>query len=294
MKLFGYSVVSSLCALVMGVLLVMWPEAAVIYLVITVGVLFLLPGLYGIFAYLASRRQAESGRAFPVVALGSALLGLWLIVMPDFFVGTLMYVLGALLVFGGVSQLMNFISIRKLTGTVPGIFYVLPVLLLLAGILILVNPFEAAKVPFIVLGVSSIVYGLTDLFRIIRYRQKKEAGITDVEVISIDQKYAIISLLAFLQGASPQSAFNDEANKIVQSTISSLGLTKEEAEKHIKASMKRNPDQEIDKIMHALKEMQNPDSITDLQRKCMRIAEISGQAEMIEVVKNIFEEIRSK
>ena len=103
--------------------------------------------------------------------------------MPDFFVGTLMYVLGALLVFGGVSQLMNFISIRKLTGTVPGIFYVLPVLLLLAGILILVNPFEAAKVPFIVLGVSSIVYGLTDLFRIIRYRQKKEAGITDVEVI---------------------------------------------------------------------------------------------------------------
>ena len=183
MKLFGYSVVSSLCALIMGILLVVWPEAAVIYLVITVGVLFLLPGLYGIFAYLASRRQAESGRAFPVVALGSALLGLWLIVMPDFFVGTLMYVLGALLVFGGVSQLMNFISIRKLTGTVPGIFYVLPVLLLLAGILILVNPFEAAKVPFIVLGVSSIVYGLTDLFRIIRYRQKKEAGITDVEVI---------------------------------------------------------------------------------------------------------------
>lgn len=185
MRLFGYSVVSSLCALIMGVLLVMWPEAAVIYLVITVGVLFLLPGLYGIFAYLASRRQAkgEVGRTFPVVALGSSLLGLWLIVMPDFFVGILMYVLGALLVFGGISQLMNFISIRKLTGTVPGIFYVLPVLLLLVGILILVNPFEAAKVPFIILGASSIVYGLTDLFRIIRYRQKKEADITDVEVI---------------------------------------------------------------------------------------------------------------
>ena len=289
MKLFGYSVVSSLCALIMGILLVVWPEAAVIYLVITVGVLFLLPGLYGILAYFSSR-----GNVFPVVALGSALLGIWLIVMPGFFVSILMYVLGALLVFGGVSQLMGFISARKLAGSVPGIFYVIPVLLLLAGILILVNPFEAAKVPFIVLGVSSIVYGLTDLFRIIRYRQKKEAGITDVEVISIDQKYAIISLLAFLQGASPQSAFNDEANKIVQSTISSLGLTKEEAEKHIKASMNRNPDQEIDKIMHALKEIQNPDSITDLQRKCMRIAEISGQAEMIEVVKNIFEEIRSK
>ena len=75
MRLFGYSVMCSLCALIMGVLLVMWPEAAMIYLVITVGVLFLLPGLYGIFAYFASRSRAEdgSGRAFPIVALGSAL-----------------------------------------------------------------------------------------------------------------------------------------------------------------------------------------------------------------------------
>ena len=169
----------------MGVLLVMWPEAAMIYLVITVGVLFLLPGLYGIFAYFASRSREEdgSGRAFPIVALGSALLGIWLIVMPAFFVGILMYVLGALLVLGGIGQLMNFISVRKLTGSVPAIFYVIPVLLLLAGILILVNPFEAAKIPFIVLGASSIVYGLTDLFRLIRYRRKSNQVITDVEVI---------------------------------------------------------------------------------------------------------------
>ena len=157
MRLFGYSVMCSLCA----------------------------PGLYGIFAYFASRSRAEdgSGRAFPIVALGSALLGLWLIVMPAFFVGILMYVLGALLVLGGIGQLMNFISVRKLTGSVPAIFYVIPVLLLLAGILILVNPFEAAKIPFIVLGASSIVYGLTDLFRIIRYRRKSNQVITDVEVI---------------------------------------------------------------------------------------------------------------
>ena len=114
------------------------------------------------------------------------------------------------------------------------------------------------------------------------------------EQSSINQKYAVISLLAFIQGASPQSAFNDEANEIVQSTISSLGLTKEEAEQHIKSSMGHNPEQEIDKIMNALKKIQNSGYITDLYHKCMRIAEISGQTEMIEVVRNIFEEIRSK
>lgn len=181
MKTFSYSVVSSLCALIMGILLVVWPEAAVIYLVITVGVLFLLPGLYGIVAYFTSR--SRSGLSFPVIALGSVLFGIWLIVMPEFFVSILMYVLGALLVIAGISQLMGFVSAGKEWGRIPWVLYVVPVLVLLAGILILVNPFQAATVPFMVLGVSSIVYGLTDLLRVLRYRHKSNKGITDVEVI---------------------------------------------------------------------------------------------------------------
>ncbi len=38
MKWFGYPVLSSLCASVVGILLVVWPEAAVVYLVVTVGI----------------------------------------------------------------------------------------------------------------------------------------------------------------------------------------------------------------------------------------------------------------
>lgn len=49
MKSLNYAAISSLCALAIGILLVVWPEAAIIYLVITVGVLFLLPGLFGLF-----------------------------------------------------------------------------------------------------------------------------------------------------------------------------------------------------------------------------------------------------
>ena len=37
-----------------------------------------------------------------------------------------------------------------------------------------------------------------------------------------NQKYAIVKLLAFIQGASPLSAFNEEANRIAQSTIFSF------------------------------------------------------------------------
>lgn len=45
MKTMNYSIIRCICALVLGVLLVAWPEAAILYLVITIGALFLVPGL---------------------------------------------------------------------------------------------------------------------------------------------------------------------------------------------------------------------------------------------------------
>ncbi len=114
-------------------------------------------------------------QSFPIAGLGSLLFGLWLMIMPAFFVGILMYVLGAVLVLAGISQIVNLSAARSWT-VVPGGFFVIPVLVLIAGIVVLFNPFTAAAVPFIILGVSSIVYGLSDLINIIRFRQKKEPG----------------------------------------------------------------------------------------------------------------------
>ena len=87
----NYSIIRCICALVIGVLLVAWPEAAILYLVITIGVLFLVPGLFSLSGYLI--RGKQDGSRFPIAGLGSLLFGLWLMIMPAFFVGILMYVL---------------------------------------------------------------------------------------------------------------------------------------------------------------------------------------------------------
>ena len=186
MRNFNYYALSSICALIIGILLVVWPGEAVRYLVITIGVLFLLPGLIGVFGYFATaKRREEAGIVFPVAAVGSALLGFWLMIMPDFFITTLMYVLGVLLVLAGLSQLFNFISVRSIT-RVPFLMYVVPVLVLLAGVVVLANPFQAATLPFTILGVSAIVYSLTDLIRLIRFKKKvmkEEENIVDITPI---------------------------------------------------------------------------------------------------------------
>ena len=184
MRPMNYSVISSLCALAIGVLLVSWPGDAVNYLIITIGILFLLPGLFGLFAFFTSSRQAgrEFRMHFPIVALGSSLLGLWLMIYPSFFVTILMYILGVLLVLAGLNLLMNFLSLRNVAKISWGI-YIIPCLIFITGFVVLFNPFQAATVPFIILGVASIVYGVTDFFRYLRYHHRKNKNITDVDII---------------------------------------------------------------------------------------------------------------
>ena len=190
MKSINYATMSSICALITGVLLVVWPDVAINYLVITIGVLFMLPGLISLVSYMSTARKREKAGirvSFPIIALGSTLFGFWLMIMPSFFISILMYVLGVLLAFGGLVQIMNFMSLRAYSHVPAGVF-IIPVLILTAGIVVLFNPFEVATIPFIILGVSAIVYGLTDLIRIIQFRNRlKEEDKKIVDITPIEE-----------------------------------------------------------------------------------------------------------
>ena len=184
MKSLNYALVSSLCALVIGILLVVRPDIAVNYLIIAIGALFLIPGLVGMLSYFSVWKTKSFDKNqwyIPLVALGSIFLGVWLILSPSFFVEILMYVLGVLLVLGGIGQLANLIAARAFVPVPLGI-YVVPVLVLAAGVTVLFNPFATAELPFIVLGISSIVYALMDMVRLLRFH-KKDKNIQDVTPI---------------------------------------------------------------------------------------------------------------
>lgn len=185
--------IRSVFALIIGVLLVMYPGEASLYLVMTIGVLFLLPGLISLWSYFTMGDKRP--RVFPLVGLGSALLGVWLLVMPGFFIQILMYMLGAMLVLAGVNLIAGLMQARR-HAVVAVAFYIVPVLLLIAGLLVLVNPFGTAAVPFIILGVSSIAYALSDLINHYKFRQTRveiieevtEDGRSSTEPLQLEEK----------------------------------------------------------------------------------------------------------
>ena len=139
-------------------------------MIMTIGVLFLIPGLISVLGYFFRNKQS-SKKTFPIDSIGGVLLGLALIVAPTFFVRILMYVLAGLLIFAGIMQLHSLFIVRKRI-RIPVAFYLVSVLILLTGIVILFNPFDAPKIAFIILGIACVIYGVSELVNYLKFLRK--------------------------------------------------------------------------------------------------------------------------
>lgn len=184
MKTMNYSLIRTICALVIGLVLVLWPDAAASYIVITIGVLFLIPGLITLISYFAAKpRKGQSSPRFPIEGIGSLLFGLWLVAMPDFFADVLMFLLGFILMLGGVQQIAS-LSMARRWMRVPAGFYVIPILILLAGLISLFNPTGVRNTVFLIIGASSLIYAFSELlnwFKFSRRRPEKPLSNNELE-----------------------------------------------------------------------------------------------------------------
>ncbi len=189
MKIFQSSIFRAVCALVVGALLIKYPDDSVTWLTVAIGVLFLLSGIIAMLAYMNAKKHAgeytitdQAGNiisggqpTFPIVGAGSIILGLILALTPGVFIHGLMYILGAIMILGGISQLMALVSARRL-GRVPFSFWIAPSLVLMTGLFVVLKPMETAEMPLLILGWCSLVYGVTEIINSLKIRSiRKQA-----------------------------------------------------------------------------------------------------------------------
>ena len=189
MKIFQSSIFRALSAIVIGALLVKFPDDGVTWLTMAIGALFLLSGIIALIAYLQARRHAGdytitdkeghvisgSQPTFPIVGAGSVILGLVLVLTPHAFINGLMYMLAVVLILGGITQLMSLVSARRL-GSIPFGYWICPSLILLTGLFVILKPMESAQLPLLILGWCSMLYGVIELINALKiYRIRKNA-----------------------------------------------------------------------------------------------------------------------
>jgi len=167
MEVFNNTILRIIFALVLGAILIIWPSIAINYLVITIGILFLIPGLISIAGYL-SRSKQSSETMLVIESIGSCFLGLALIIAPAFFVGALMYIIAIVLILAGFFQLRGLFICRR-NIKIPAVFYVVPAIVLIVGSVILFNPFRVVETTFMILGVACVVYSISELINYLKF-----------------------------------------------------------------------------------------------------------------------------
>lgn len=151
----------AILAIVVGAVLVVWPGVALRYIVMFIGAMFLITGL---FAFIVSNRNREDHRRslVPFSGIGSMALGVLLLCYAKSFTTIFMFILGFILVVAAIGQFVALATARQY-GAVSPVSYLFPVLIFIAGIVVLFDPFASAEGVLIFFGIAAIFYGITDL-----------------------------------------------------------------------------------------------------------------------------------
>ena len=186
MKILQSSVFRAICAIAIGCLLIKYPDNTVTWMTVAIGVLFLLSGLISLIVYVNARKHVSefkildaNGRVisgekptFPIVGVGSLILGAMLALTPNVFITALMYIIGGILVLGAINQYMNLVQARRY-GKVGFGFWVVPSAVLLIGLYVIIRPMAPASMAMLILGWCSLLYGVTELINALKFHADK-------------------------------------------------------------------------------------------------------------------------
>ena len=182
MKILQSSVFRSISAIAIGCLLIKYPDNTVTWITVAIGILFLLSGLISLIVYVHARKNVSEFKimdmnghviagekpTFPIVGVGSLILGAMLALTPNVFITALMYIIGGILILGAINQFMNLVNARRY-GKVSFGFWVFPSVVLLIGLYVIIKPMAPASMAMLILGWCSLLYGVTELVNSLKF-----------------------------------------------------------------------------------------------------------------------------
>ena len=199
MKILQSSIFRALITIVVGVLLLKYREETMHWLTIVIGLLFFISGLLSVCFYLYEKQRLKKATplfdaqgnevghrtpTFPFVGFGSMILGLILAMMSTTFVLGVTYTLAAILILGGINQLIN-VGIARSMEPVPWIYWLLPLVTLGIGIFVIVRPMEVATLPLLIIGCGMIYYGIIECVNavLLHVRRKKHLQLEQANTV---------------------------------------------------------------------------------------------------------------
>lgn len=156
------SVAAAAVTILLGAVLVCWPDRSVRFLCMLLGASVFLTGIIYILGWIARRREGVPA-FFVLPGVILCALGVWLMTSPASVVMLIQYIFGAILIFHGVVDLQGAGALMRQRWGRWWLDLLLAVLTLALGAVILLNPFGTFAALMMLIGAALIFDGVSDL-----------------------------------------------------------------------------------------------------------------------------------
>lgn len=152
-------------AVVIGIILVIWPRDILQWAVRLIGIVSIVIGAVQFFGFLARTKGMEDRwKYLPPAAPIAVIWGVLLLLSPELWTSLFMILFGVLLIFLGLNQLVTMFKVKKSGIKVAGIYFFFPILLMIAGFVAFVQPIYTATWFMAFVGAWILAYGIMEIF----------------------------------------------------------------------------------------------------------------------------------
>ena len=160
--------ITAIIYIVVGLLLIIWPDQARQIVIYAIGAAALLYGGYRIIDYFAKKDQFGSVQLGVALGIACIVLGLFLLFQANVVVALLAAVIGVAIIVDSVLRLQIALNLRLAGGRSWIVLIVTALVMLVFGILLLFNPFTVIRVATIVGGASLLADGAFTLWAVLQ------------------------------------------------------------------------------------------------------------------------------
>ncbi len=149
--------------ILIGLFMLLWPEASLKILCIIVGVVLIITGVIKLINYFQTRALNPDQKDM-IMGIVLVVVGVLLIVISRFFVSVFLILAGIVLLIGCVFMFMRAWQMRYERGRDFVLSIVIGVLILVLGIVMIINPVGTAAFVIQLCGVALMIVGFAAVF----------------------------------------------------------------------------------------------------------------------------------
>lgn len=172
----------------LGIVLILWPGATMKTICYLLAAMLLAIGVVSLINYLRKDISGIIYRYDLVVGLCAILGGILVIVKVDKLTDLIPAVLGFLVMMSGIMKMQNSVDMLRLGHGTWHVAFAMAIVNIVAGIVLLMNPFEAAQILIMCLGIALVYSGITDLYVTISISRRLSRLKTEIVVAEDDSE----------------------------------------------------------------------------------------------------------